>query len=264
MKPAGKTIVVAGGASGLGAGVVRYLRRVHDARVLVLDSNAQAGAALADELNAAPGVTAAPVLFAATDIAEEDQVAEAVARGRRHFGALHACFNFAGIVSPLRILDREGQASSGERFRRTLMVNLAGTFHVMAHCVAAMRDNAPDEDGERGVVVNIASGAAFDGQVGQSAYSASKAGVVGLSLPAARELAPLGIRVNSIAPGAFWTPMLQSLPDSVVQRIAADFQFPKRFGHADEIAGLCCYIVENGYLNGECIRLDGAFRLPPR
>ncbi|HNT38184.1 MAG TPA: SDR family NAD(P)-dependent oxidoreductase [Rubrivivax sp.] len=258
MKLAGKTVVVSGGASGLGEGAVRYLLRAHDARVLVLDHNAQAGSSLAAELGAER------VLFAAVDIADEAQVAAAVAQGRAHFGALHACFNFAGIVSPLRILDREGRASAGERFRRTLMVNLAGTFHVMSHCVQAMRENPPDADGERGVVVNIASGAAFDGQVGQSAYSASKAGVVGLSLPAARELAPLGIRVNAIAPGAFWTPMLQSLPAGVVDRIAADFQFPKRFGQPDEIASLCCTIVENAYLNGECIRLDGAFRLPPR
>ncbi len=263
MRLAGKTFVIAGGASGLGQGAVRHVRRVHDARVLIIDNDAKAGGALTDELCAEPNAAGA-VHFVAADIADEAQVAHAVGQGRSHFGALHVCFNFAGIVSPMRMLDRDGRASSGEQFRRTLTVNLAGTFHVMAHCVAAMRDNPPDADGERGVVVNISSGAAFDGQVGQSAYSASKAGVVGLSLPAARELAPLGIRVNAVAPGAFWTPMLQSLPTSVVERIQEGIQFPKRFGHPDEIAGLCCYIAENAYLNGECIRLDGAFRLPPR
>lgn len=258
MKLEGRTVVVSGGASGLGQGAARYAVREHRARVVLLDTNAEAGRALQDELGAAQA------LFVPTDVTDEDAVQAAIAQARAHFGAVHACFNFAGVVGPMRILDREGQARAGAAFRRTVMVNLVGSFHVMSHCAAAMRENEATADGERGVVVNISSGAAFDGQVGQSAYGASKAGVVGLSLPAARELAPLGIRVNAIAPGAFWTPMLQSLPAGVVERIAADFQFPKRFGQPDEIASLCCYIAENAYLNGECIRLDGAFRLPPR
>ncbi len=258
MKLEGRTVVVSGGASGLGQGAARYAVREHRARVVLLDTNAEAGRALQDELGAAQA------LFVPTDVTDEEAVQAAIAQARAHFGAVHACFNFAGVVGPMRILDREGQARAGAAFRRTVMVNLVGSFHVMSHCAAAMRENEATADGERGVVVNISSGAAFDGQVGQSAYGASKAGVVGLSLPAARELAPLGIRVNAIAPGAFWTPMLQSLPAGVVERIAADFQFPKRFGQPDEIASLCCYIAENAYLNGECIRLDGAFRLPPR
>lgn len=258
MKLEGSTVVISGGASGLGQGAARYALREHRARVVLLDSNEAAGRALQAELGDEHA------LFVPADVTDEDQVQAAIAQARARFGALHACFNFAGVVAPMRILDRAGQARAGAAFRRTVMVNLVGSFHVMAHCAAAMRGNEPSADGERGVVVNISSGAAFDGQVGQSAYAASKAGVVGLSLPAARELAPLGIRVNAIAPGAFWTPMLQSLPPSVVERIAADFQFPKRFGLPDEIASLCCTIVENAYLNGECIRLDGAFRLPPR
>lgn len=258
MKLQGRTIVISGGASGLGLGAARHVVREHDARVLLLDTNEDAGRAMQAELGAEQA------LFVPTDVTVEDAVQSALAQGRARFGAVHACFNFAGVVGPMRILDREGEPRAGSSFRRTVMVNLVGSFHVMAHSVAAMRANTPTPDGERGVVVNIASGAAFDGQVGQSAYGASKAGVVGLSLPAARELAPLGIRVNAIAPGAFWTPMLESLPSSVVERIAADFQFPRRFGQPAEIASLCCYIVENAYLNGECIRLDGAFRLPPR
>lgn len=258
MNLAGKVVVLSGGASGLGRGTACYMVREKGARVVVLDRNAAGGRELVDELGDGS------CRFHETDVTDESAVAAAIDAGAAAFGAIHACLNFAGVVSPMRILDKEGRASNGERFRATVLVNLVGSFNVMAHCVEWMARNEPDADNERGVVVNVASGAAFDGQVGQSAYASSKAGVVGLALPVARELAELGIRVNTIAPGAFETPMIKSLPDSVLSRIASDFQFPKRFGTPDEIAGLCAFLCESGYMNGECVRLDGAFRLPPR
>ncbi len=156
-----------------------------------------------------------------------------------------------------QIKRRIGAGANDEIVRRRFQ-------QLFLECAQQMQRNPPDDDGERGVLVTIASGAAFDGQVGQTAYASSKAGLVGLCLPAARELAGIGIRINTIAPGAFWTPMLESLPETVLERIQADFQFPRRFGRAEEIAALCCHIAENHFINGECIRLDGAFRLPPR
>ena len=251
-------VLISGAASGLGWGAAQYCVREAGARVVMLDRNAEQGAARAAELD--PG----RCLFVQADLADEAQVAGAVQRAVEHFGSLHACFSFAGVVSPKRMLDRDGKASSGATFARTVAINLVGTFHLLSHCAQQMQRNPPDDDGERGVLVTIASGAAFDGQVGQTAYASSKAGLVGLCLPAARELAGIGIRINTIAPGAFWTPMLESLPETVLERIQADFQFPRRFGRAEEIAALCCHIAENHFINGECIRLDGAFRLPPR
>lgn len=258
MKLRGAVVLISGAASGLGWGAAQYCLRHAGARVVMLDRDGELGRRRAEEL-ASPDC-----LFVQADLTDEAQVAAAVQQASERFGTVHACFSFAGVVGPMRILDRAGRASNGASFARTVNVNLVGTFHLLAHCAEQMLRNPPDEDGERGVVVTIASGAAFDGQVGQSAYAASKAGLVGLCLPAARELAQAGIRVNSIAPGAFWTPMLESLPAAVLERMQADFQFPKRFGHPDEIAALCCHIAENRFLNGECIRLDGAFRLPPR
>lgn len=251
-------VLVSGAASGLGWGAAQYCLREAGARVIMLDREEQLGRERARELGTDR------CLFVQADLTDEAQLKDAVHEGVAHFGALHACFSFAGVVGPMRILDREGRASSCADFARTVAINLVGTFNLLAHCAEQMLRNTPDEDGERGVLVSISSGAAFDGQVGQSAYASSKAGLVGLCLPAARELADRGIRVNSIAPGAFWTPMLESLPAHVLGRIEADFQFPRRFGHTDEIAALCCHIAENRFINGECIRLDGAFRLPPR
>lgn len=256
MKLAGATVVISGGASGLGWGTAQYCVREKGARVVLLDVDA-AGAQRARDLGE-------HALFVRADVTDAAQLGAALDEALARYGRLDACFGFAGVVGPMRILDRAGQASALASFRRTVEINLVGSFNLLALCAQAMARNEPNADGERGVIVTIASGAAFDGQVGQSAYASSKAGVVGLSLPAARELAALGIRVNSIAPGAFHTPMMDSLPEAVVQRIAADFQFPRRYGRADEIASLCAHIAENAYLNGECIRLDGAFRLPPR
>lgn len=258
MKLDDAVILISGAASGLGWGVSRYFVRETGARVVMLDCNAVDGPARAREFGEDR------CMFVKADLSDQDSVGDAVQQAMTKFGALHACFSFAGVVAPMRILDRDGKASTGAQFARTVEINLVGTFHLLAHCAEQMLSNVPDEDGERGVIVTIASGAAFDGQVGQSAYAASKAGLVGLSLPAARELAEKGIRVNCIAPGAFWTPMVASLPASVVGRIEDGFQFPRRFGHSDEIASLCRHIAENRFINGECIRLDAAFRLPPR
>lgn len=258
MKLRDRVVLISGAASGLGWGVAKHCVQQAGARVVLLDRDGEQGRLRSAELGSQHS------LFVQADLVDEAQVAHAVEEAARHFGAIHACFSFAGVVAPMRILDREGRATAGDAFARTVGINLVGTFHLLAHCAQQMARNRPDEDGERGVVVTISSGAAFDGQVGQTAYASSKAGLVGLCLPAARELAGLGIRVNTIAPGAFWTPMLESLPATVVDRIAADFQFPRRFGQEEEIAALCCHIAENRYINGECIRLDGAFRLPPR
>lgn len=258
MNLAGKTIVISGAASGLGREVATYCVREKQANVVLLDTQAEAGAAHAQALGEQHA------LFIETDLTDVGQTASAVRRAVAIFGSVHACYSFAGVVGPMRILDKLGHACASADFARTVSINLIGTYNLISHCAEAMARNEPNADGERGVLITIASGAAFDGQVGQSAYAASKAGLVGLSLPAARELAAHGIRVNSIAPGAFYTPMLESLPPTVLQRITGQFQFPKRFGHPYEIAGLCAYITENSYLNGECIRLDAAFRLPPR
>jgi 3-hydroxyacyl-CoA dehydrogenase / 3-hydroxy-2-methylbutyryl-CoA dehydrogenase len=253
-----KVVVISGAASGLGWGAAQYVMRSKGARVVLLDRDAEQGKARAKELD--PDRS----FFVEADLSDRLQVRSAIKAAADRFGTIDACFSFAGVVGPMRILDRSGVASALESFERTVSINLVGTFNLMALCAEQMARNDPDAGGERGVLVSISSGAAFDGQVGQSAYSASKAGLVGLCLPAARELAPLGIRINTIAPGAFLTPMLESLPKHVVDGIASGFQFPKRFGAPEEIAGLCCYIAENSYLNGECIRLDGAFRLPPK
>lgn len=258
MKLRDAVVLISGAASGLGWGAAQYCVREAGARVIMLDREERLGQEHANELGSDR------CLFVQADMTDEAQLKSAVQQGVARFGALHACFSFAGVVGPMRILDRKGQAGSCADFARTVGINLVGTFNLLAHCAEQMMHNPPDEDGERGVVVTVASGAAFDGQVGQSAYAASKAGLVGLCLPTARELADKGIRVNSIAPGAFWTPMLESLPPNVLGRIEADFQFPRRFGRTEEIAALCCHIAENRFINGECIRLDGAFRLPPR
>lgn len=254
----GRTIVVTGAASGLGRGVCEYFARRFSCQVLALDVDEAGLRNLESEL------TNTGILGVIADVASRESVNDAIGTGIERFGRIDACLNFAGLVAPLRMIDPPASAIDLDAFARAVSVNLVGTFNVMAHCALAMAGNSPNADGERGVVVNIASAAAFDGQVGQSAYASSKAGVVGLSLPAARELARHGIRVNCIAPGAFDTPMLRSVPDSVVERITQTVQFPKRMGTIAEIAGLCEHVVRNSYLNGECIRLDGAMRMPPR
>lgn len=203
------------------------------------------------------------VLCVTADVSDRDSVVRALDTGLARFGTIDVCLNFAGVLGAIRMFEPETGRVNLERFQMAVAVNLTGTFNVMAHCAAHMARNAGDENGERGIVINIASAAAFDGQVGQTAYASSKAGVVGLSLPAAREMARHGIRVNCVAPGAFDTPMMRRVPNSVFDRIVDTVQYPKRLGVMSEIAGLCAHICENSYINGEYIRLDGAMRMPP-
>lgn len=256
MNLGGKVAIVTGGASGLGRAAAEFFVRAKGMRVAIFDRG-PAGETVARELGPDRAV------FHAVDVSDDEAVSTAVAVVADRFGAIHVCLNAAGVPGVLRIVDRDGVSRSAAAFRDTVMVNLVGTFQVMAHCVGVMARNE-GEDGEKGVVVNVASIAAFEGQHGNAGYSASKAGVVGMTLPAARELARLGIRVNTIAPGLFMTNMAAGLDDRVLDSMRRVPQFPARPGHLDEFASLAAYMCENPYLNGECIRLDAAARLPAR
>ena len=255
MQIAGHTFLVTGGASGLGAASARRLA-AGGANVVVCDIGAEQGTALAGEL----GTRGA---FIAADVTDEVQVAQALAVARGRFGALHGVVSCAGIAPGERLLGRSGPHRL-ESFRRAIDINLVGTFNVLRLAAQAMVENAPGADGERGVIVNTASVAAFDGQIGQAAYSASKAGVVGLTLPAARELARFGIRVMTIAPGVFETPMVAAFAPELRQSLASQVPFPQRLGKPEEFAALVEHIVVNTMLNGEVIRLDGALRMPAK
>ncbi len=251
----GVAALVTGGASGLGEATVRRLASA-GAEVTIVDRNAEAGEALARELGGA-------TKFVEADVTDPEQVAAAVELAGETAPLRIAC-NVAGIADVNRTVGRDGTPADLERFRRVVNVNLVGTFNVLRLAAAAMAVTDPLPDGERGVVVNTASVAAFDGQVGQVAYAASKGGVVGLTLPAARDLAVVGVRVCSIAPGTFDTPLLALLPPAAKEAIASDVLFPKRLGQPEEFAALVAHIVENPYLNGEVIRLDGGLRMPPK
>jgi len=249
----GSVVLVTGGASGLGAATVRRLV-AGGARAVIVDRDATKGAALAAELGA---------VFAAADVTDPAQVEAALATAAE-LGPLRVVVSCAGVGWASRTLDRAGKPHDLELFRTVVGVNLIGTFNVLRLAAAAIARTEPLAGGERGVIVNTASVAAFDGQIGQIAYAASKAGVAGMTLPAARDLAPVGIRVVTIAPGIFDTPMLGTLADDRRAALAADVVFPKRLGDPAEYGGLVASIVENGYLNGEIIRLDGALRMPPK
>ncbi len=247
--------VVVGGASGLGAATVRHLL-AHGARVAIVDINETLGAALAAEL----GVAAR---FFAADVTDEDAVQQAINHTVQEFGALHIAVNCAGIAPPGRVLGKKGPLPLAV-FRKVVDVNLIGTFNVLRLAAAAMQRNEANADGERGVIVNTASIAAYEGQIGQVAYAASKGGIVGLTLPAARDLAREGIRVMTIAPGIFDTPLLAGLPEAARQSLGAQVPFPARLGRPAEYALLVHQIIENPMLNGSVIRLDGALRMGPR
>jgi NAD(P)-dependent dehydrogenase (short-subunit alcohol dehydrogenase family) len=253
MKLNGTVALVTGGASGLGAATARRLA-AGGAKVLIVDRDESRGQALAGELGAA---------FAKADVTDPAQIEAAVAAAGQ-LGTLRVAVSCAGIGSASRTLDRTGKPHDLEVFKTIIGVNLIGTFNVLRLAAAAIAKAEPLEHGERGVIVNTASVAAFDGQIGQIAYAASKAGVVGMTLPAARDLAPAGIRVVTIAPGIFDTPMLGGLPEDRRAALAADVVFPKRLGDPSEYGGLVAAIVETGYLNGETIRLDGSLRMPPK
>ncbi len=253
MEIEGKVVVVAGGASGLGRAVCELLAE-RGARIAVLDRDVQSAQEVAESLDEA---------FAfEVDVAAAGSVQEAIDATLERFGAVHVNVNTAGIPDGVKVVSK-GEAGSLKIFERVIGVNLVGTFNVMRLAIAAMLRNEM-QDGERGVVVNTASIAAFEGQVGQVAYSASKAGVVGMALPVARDLAGTGVRVNTIAPGLFDTPMKDGLPDKVFQGLQKVVLEPPRVGRPQEFAALVAHIVENTYLNAECIRLDAATRLSAR
>lgn len=245
--------IVTGGASGLGLATARHLV-AHGGKVVLFDLNDDKGVAAVAELGEAHA------RYVRVDVSDEDAVTAAVDEAAGFLGGLNVAINCAGILGAGRVLGKEG-AMPLAQFRGTVMVNLVGSFNVAKAAAARMQHNEASADGERGVIVNTASIAAFEGQIGQAAYSASKGGVVGMTLPMARELARFGIRVMTIAPGIFWTPMVDTMPDSVQQSLSASIPFPSRLGQPDEFAGLVGYILGNVYLNGETIRLDGATRL---
>ena len=255
MEPRSVKAVVTGGASGLGRATAARLV-ASGGRVALLDLPTSAGADAAKAL----GPTA---LFAPADVTASDQVAAALDTARDRLGGLTVLVNCAGIGTAMKTVGKAGPARL-EDFTRVITVNLIGTFNCIRLAAAIMARNEPVRDGERGVVINTASVAAFDGQVGQAAYSASKGGIVGMTLPVARDLAELGIRVMTIAPGIFDTPLLGTLPETVRASLAKQVPFPQRLGQPEEYAALAAHIIENVMLNGETIRLDGAIRMAPR
>ncbi len=250
----GKGAIVSGGASGLGAATVR---RLHEAGALVViaDVNPEKGEPLAEELG---------IPFVQTDVREEDQVQAAVDKASEAEGGLRIAISCAGTGLPIKVASSKGPHPL-DAFKVIIDINLIGTFNLMRLAAFSMlSNNAPDEGGERGVCINTASVAAFEGQVGQIAYSASKGAIVAMTIPAARDLADKGIRVNTIAPGLFDTPLLGALPEEQRAALGAQVPFPNRLGRPDEYAQLAQQIVENQMLNGETIRLDGAIRMAPR
>lgn len=255
MEAKGKVALVTGGASGLGAATVRALVGA-GAKVVIADKNAELGEALARELGAA-------ARFAETDVTSEPQMLAAIATAKSELGGLHVAVGCAGIGTAGRLVSKGGPFPF-DLFALTVNVNLVGMFNMMRLAAHAMQDNAPSDEGERGVIVTTASIAAFDGQIGQVAYSASKAGVSGMTLPVARELARTGIRVVCIAPGLFDTPMMAGLPEEARKSLEATVPFPPRLGRPAEYARLVLSIVDNPMLNGETIRLDGALRMAPK
>jgi NAD(P)-dependent dehydrogenase (short-subunit alcohol dehydrogenase family) len=242
--------IVTGAASGLGEATARALSE-GGAAVTILDRDEARGAAVAAEIGAG---------FQRVDVTDEASAEAAVGAAARAMGGITACINCAGIATGEKTVGREGPHDLGN-FRRTIDINLVGSFNIARLAAAEMANNAPDAGGERGVIVNTASVAAFDGQKGQAAYAASKAGIAGMSLPMARDLASLGIRVMAIAPGIFRTPMLIGLGEEIMDGLAADVTCPRRLGEPSEYADLVKFILTCGYLNGEVIRLDGALRM---
>ena len=251
----GSTFIVTGGASGLGAATTRMLA-AGGSNVVIADLKDVEGQALAHELGAA-------TKFVKTDVTDEASAAAAVAAAVDGFGGLQGVVNCAGIVHGEKIVGKEGPHALAS-FTRTININLIGSFNLTRLAADAMAKGSPNAEGERGVVVFTASVAAFDGQVGQTAYSASKAGLVGMTLPAARELARYGIRVMTIAPGLFQTPMAEQIPPEIAESLAKMVPFPPRLGRPSEFASLVREIVQNVMLNGEVIRLDGAIRMAPK
>ncbi len=250
-----KGVLVTGGASGLGAACVRLLSQ-SGAKVAIIDLNSEGGEALAKEVGGS-------TLFVKANVVEEESMQSAIQKAVDAFGSLYVVINCAGIGPPERVVSKEGPHSLAS-FNKVIQVNLVGTFNTIRLAAAAMTNNQPDEEGERGVIINTASVAAFEGQIGQAAYSASKGGIVAMTLPIARELARFGIRVMTIAPGIFDTPLLAALPEPARVSLGQQVPFPPRLGRPSEYAALAKHIIENPMLNGEVIRLDGAIRMQPK
>ncbi len=258
-----KVAVVTGGASGLGRATVKRFV-ANGAKAAIFDMNEEKGNALVKELGDS-------VIFCNVNVTSEDSVKAGIAATMEAFGAIHICCNFAGTGNAKRTMGKNGPFPLDE-FNLIIQINLVGTFNVLRLCAEKMADNDPvTEDGGRGVIVNTASVAAYEGQIGQAAYSASKGGVVGMTLPVARDLAVLGVRVNTIVPGLIATPLMMGGAEEMTPEIAEFLQplasqvlYPKRLGKADEIAQLAQQLVENDYINGECIRLDGGIRMQPK
>ena len=247
--------LVTGGGSGLGAATAAMLVQ-GGAKVVIADINQEAGAALATRLGS-------NARFVATDVCSEASAMEAVDTALKVFGGLHGLISCAGVAPAKRVIGKEGPHGL-EDFTRVIQINLIGTFNMMRLAADAMSKGQPKADGERGVIINTASVAAFDGQIGQAAYASSKGGVVALVLPAAREFAQFGIRVNAIAPGIFDTPMLQGLSEPARESLAASLPFPKKLGDPAQFAALARHMIENRYLNGEVVRLDASLRMAPK
>ena len=256
MQLASTRAVVSGGVSGLGLAVAQHLVK-HGGKVALFDVNDDKGAAAVAELGADNA------RYFKTDVTNESGVVANVAAAKEFLGGLNVAINCAGILGAGRVLGKDG-AMPLSQFQTTVMVNLVGSFNVAKATAALMQHNEAGVDGERGVIVNTASVAAYEGQIGQAAYSASKGGVIAMTLPMARELARFGIRVMTVAPGVFWTPMVDGMPDEVQKSLSASIPFPSRLGKPEEFADLVAYILGNTYLNGETIRLDGATRLAPK
>ncbi|MFL6619212.1 MAG: SDR family NAD(P)-dependent oxidoreductase [Povalibacter sp.] len=247
--------VITGGASGLGNATAARLI-AGGAQVTLLDVNQEAGEAAVKALGSA-------ARFQAVDVTHESAVNEAIAAARGAMGEINLAVNCAGVAWARRLVNKEG-AMPGDFFRKVIEINLIGTLQVAKAAAAAMQSNTPNEEGERGLIVMTASVAAFDGQIGQVAYSASKSGVVGMTLPMARDLSASGIRVMTIAPGIFKTPMMAAMPQDVQDSLGKQIPFPSRLGRPEEYASLVAHLCENVMLNGECIRLDGAIRMAPK
>jgi len=255
MQISGKTFLVTGGGSGLGEASVRALAEAGGS-VVVADVNAERGEAVARDVGAC-------ARFAMCDVTDEASVQEAVNAAVNTFGGLHGVVNSAGVAIAMKVLGQKGPHPL-DAFSTVIKINLIGTFNVARLAAVAMSQQNPTETGERGVIINVASIAAFEGQIGQAAYAASKGGVVAMTLPLARELARSAVRVVTIAPGIFDTPMMALLPENVRQSLGAQVPYPSRLGRSAEFAALVRHIIENEMINGETIRLDGAIRMQPR
>lgn len=247
--------LITGGVSGLGLALARKVV-AGGGQAVLLDINDPAGAAAENELGSA-------VHYLHTDVTSEQGVIDAVQVAVERMGLINLAVNCAGVAGAGRVLGREAPMAL-DFFNNAIQINLVGSFNVIKAAGAAMESNPPNAEGERGVIISTASVAAFEGQIGQAAYSASKAGIAGMTLPIAREFARIGVRVNAIAPGIFMTPMVAGMPEQVQASLSASIPFPSRFGKAEEFADLAVHIVENAYLNGTTIRLDGAVRLAPK